>query len=128
MISEFVDAFMENKDALRAEFEANEPDAYEEIVKQTVKVLKCGYGSPDYESIEYVACGSWQGTFVYVIPDTVMYNGRQWYVRVAYGSCSGCDTLEYIKTMSDKAKRVDDYMTMALHIVQNMREMEGEIV
>ena len=125
MIREFVDAFMENKDALRAAFEAKEPDEYKEIVEQTVKVLKCGSDSTD---IHEVVCGDWQGTLVFVIPEAGYQPDTHWYVRVFYGSCSGCDTLEYIKTMRDKTERVDDYMTMALHIVQNMREMEGEIV
>lgn len=44
-----------------------------------------------------------------------------WVVKVAYGSCSGCDSME-AANCSDT--RIDDLMLMALHIVQGFREVE----
>jgi hypothetical protein len=55
---------------------------------------------------------------------------------VGYGSCSGCDTLQNLIDYSDVEddsaetikEKVDGLMTLALHIVQNMRLMnEGEV-
>jgi hypothetical protein len=48
---------------------------------------------------------------------------------VGYGSCSGCDTLQGISDYSHAApneKQIDDYMTLALHIVQGFKAVHGE--
>ena len=51
-------------------------------------------------------------------------------MKVGYGSCSGCDTLEGIRHYNDDKpteEQVRDYMTLALHIVQGMKRMgDGE--
>ena len=49
-----------------------------------------------------------------------------WYVKISYGSCSGCDTLEAIRAYSDDPptpEQIDDYLTLALHIVQGLKKM-----
>ena len=52
-----------------------------------------------------------------------------WYVKVGYGSCSGCDTLEGIRDYPDEPptkEQIDAYMTLALHIVQGFKSMQTE--
>jgi len=47
---------------------------------------------------------------------------------VSYGSCSGCDTLEAIRDYSGDTpteKQLDEYMTLALHVVQGLRQISG---
>lgn len=50
-----------------------------------------------------------------------------YFVKVGYGSCSGCDTLEGIRNYEDgnpTEEQVKDYMTLALHVVQGLKRME----
>ena len=57
------------------------------------------------------------------------YGDNYWYVKVNYGSCSGCDTFQSIRMYSDEPltkQEVDDYMTLCLHIVQRLHPMQEE--
>ena len=128
VISKFVEAFFERKAEIRAGFAAKQPDAYIDIVKAVVEILPAmgdwGDG-PNPNMITVINHGSYQGTLLFIIgADT--WADDFWYVKVAYGSCSGCDTLESIRGYSDEPpteQQLDDYMTLALHIVQRMKYM-----
>lgn len=106
---------------------------YSDIVKATVRAIALeatgGYGDPkpDCENIHEINDGEYQGTLVYVIPEVGYQPSEYWYVRVWYGSCCGCDTLqgEQIGSKEDCIKGV---MTLSLHIVQQMRKMGGDEV
>ena len=131
MIQEFVDRFMERKDELRSKFTENAPASYKAIVKGVVEILhdpdECGSISP--ERIHVINDGSYQGTLVFVIGADDYQPDDYWYVRVYYGSCSGCDTLEAIGYPWEGApseKQLDGYMTLALHIVQRLKQMDRE--
>ncbi len=134
MIKEFVDAYMENKEALRAVFSAAHPSTYTDIVKSVVQILSNCAGPdwadrPDPERIHVIDDGDYQGTLVYVIAEQGYQPTTYWYVRVSYGSCSGCDTLEAIRHYDDgppSGEQVAEYMTLALHIVQQMKKMDEE--
>ena len=83
--------------------------------------------TPDPERIHRIDDGNYQGTLVYVIGEKGYQPDKYWYVKVDYGSCSGCDTLEGIRDYTDDAptdEQAKDYMTVALHIVQGMKPME----
>jgi hypothetical protein len=128
MIAEFVELFMAGKPKLEAMFSNKHPDDYKAIVKAVVTVLNNGeeYGEPDPKRIHELDDGSSHGTMVYVIAATGYQPSDYWYVKVSYGSCSGCDTLEGIRNYShDKPSdmQVRDYMTLALHIVQGLKKM-----
>ena len=89
------------------------------------------YESPDPERIHEIDDGDYQGTLVYIIGDDSYQPNQYWYVRIAYGSCSGCDTLESIRNYDGgppKESQVDDYMTLCLHIIQQLKAMAGEEV
>jgi len=76
---------------------------------------------------------------VYVIAESGYQPNTYWYVKVSYGSCSGCDTLEAImcgnwghetKEEEDewKEQAIDKLMTLALHIVQGLKKMGDDDV
>ena len=127
MIEKFVGRFMEKKDELRKIFGAAHPSDYEEIVKDVVSIITDEeYGHPDRDKIHKIDDGDYQGTLLFIIPEKTYQPNTYWAVNVDYCSCSGCDTLEAIRDFpSDKPteSQVEDYMTLALHIVQNMKEI-----
>lgn len=133
MIQAFVDKFMANKDALAASF-TEYPEGYEALVKKVISVITDEYSSwesesPDPERIHTIDDGDCQGTLVFVIAEKGYQPSNYWYVKVSYGSCSGCDTLEAIRDYQSDAptqEQINDYMTLALHIVQGLKKMGDE--
>ena len=132
MIPEFVSAFMERKGELETLWREKQPDSYDDIVREVVEILPDGElysDEPDPERIHKIDDGDYQGTLVYVIGAKGYQPWTYWYVKVGYGSCSGCDTLESIKTYSDAPAtdgQIKDYMTLALHVVQGIKKMGDE--
>jgi hypothetical protein len=135
MIQEFVDRYMAKKDLLAATF-TKHPGDYKELVKNVISVITdeddWGQYNPDPERIHEIDDGDYQGTYVYVIAAKGYQPSNYWYVKVSYGSCSGCDTLQSIQYgPSDwdndrpSDEQIKDYMTLALHIVQGLKEMGG---
>jgi hypothetical protein len=128
MISKFVDRFMQNKPQLRAVFAAGHPDDYKAIVRAVIQsIVGDGYADPDADRIHQIDDGDYQGTLVFVIAAHGYQPDDYWFVKVGYGSCSGCDTLEAIREYRDNApteNQIDQYMTLALHIVQGLKSMQ----
>ena len=60
------------------------------------------YGDPDPNRIHEIDDGDYQGTLVYVIAAKDYQPDDYWYVKIGYGSCSACDTLEAIRNFSDE--------------------------
>lgn len=131
MIEKFVDRFMAGKADLTRALSEKHPEGYKDLVVAVVRVLAGddGYGEPDPERVHEINDGDYQGTLVYVIAAQGYQPYDYWHVRVSYGSCSGCDTLEGIREYGDgppNEKQVEEYMTLALHIVQGLKGMGGE--
>lgn len=128
MIKNFVDIFMNHKQELE-HFFVKHPENYKEIVVAVVRLLAQyddSYESPDPDLVHEIDDGDYQGTLVYVIASQGYQPEKYWVVKVSYGSCSGCDTLEAIRDYSDDVpdeQQVKDYMTLCLHIIQNMKEV-----
>lgn len=123
MIQKFVNAFEKNKAAIREHFGKETPQRYFDVVKNVIAHLSNEeYGNPDPDRIEEIDHGDYQGTLVYVIGSRGYQPYQYWYVKVEYGSCSGCDTLQHILDDSDNV--VDELMTLALHIVQELKELK----
>jgi hypothetical protein len=109
---------------VREQFEQQEPNSYADIVKAVITMLQEDeYDSPDPMRIHQIDDGDYQGTLVFVIASGGYQPSTYWYVKVNYGSCSGCDTLEAIRDDFDEKKKMADLMTLALHIVQGLKEM-----
>lgn len=128
MIKEFVDTFEVNKDRLRLVFAEKPPMDYKTLVKAVVEVLTDPnvYESIDPSRIHQIDDGDYQGTLVFVIAATGYQPSDYWYVKITYGSCSGCDTLQAIRGYSDETLtegQLNDYMSLALHIVQGLKKM-----
>lgn len=132
MIKEFVERWEANKDKLRAAITAH-PDAYSDLVRLVVQHIQGdenAYITLDPERIHVIDDGGYQGTLVFIIAEKGYQPDAYWYVKVSYGSCSGCDTLESIRDYQDGISEAqkDAYMTLALHIVQGLRSMNAEPV
>ena len=129
MDKKIVAAWDANKAKVQAFFEAAHPESYKAVVTAVVQMLHDAsndYAKPDPERVHEIDDGNYQGTLVYVIGSTGYQPDDYWYVKVGYGSCSGCDTLESIRKYTDDkptAYQVKKYMTLALHIIQGMRAM-----
>lgn len=133
MIAEFVTAWDAHKDKLRERLTKEHPEDYKDLVTAVIQTLalgEYGYGdSPDPEMLTEITSGGYQGMLVYVI-GAHKYDSTFWYVRVSYGSCSGCDTLQSIKSWDNAPpteEQTNDYMTLALHIVQGLKLMDGDV-
>jgi len=132
MDMKFVNQFMARKADIENIFREKHPDTYGEIVQAVISVLsdEDDFCTPDPERIHTIDDGHYQGTLVFVIAEKGYQPSEYWYVRVGYGSCSGCDTLEHIRGFRDETptdEQVKDYMTLALHIVQGLKKMGDEI-
>lgn len=130
MIKEAVAQWEKNKDAIYAAFKEKHPDNYQDVVKTVIQhiTMEDDYDdfSPDPNRIHEIDDGEYQGTLVYVIGAKGYQPSDYWYVKVGYGSCSGCDTLQAIKNYDDEPPTDDQakqYHTLALHIVQGLKKM-----
>lgn len=129
MIKEFVDRFAANEATLRAGFEQQHPSSYKELVAAVVRAVAGPdvYESPSVDRIHEIDDGEYQGTLVYVIGAGGYQPHEYWYVKVGYGSCGGCDTLQTIRFAHDgdtpNAEQVRQYMTLATHILQGLKRM-----
>ena len=133
MDEKMVKRWFDGQDKVRAKFTAAHPGDYRAIVTEVVRVLadENEYESPDPKRVHQIDDGDYQGTLVFVIGAAGYQPSSYWYVRVSYGSCSGCDTLEALRGYSGEpptTEQVDGYMTLALHVVQRMKKMDGEYV
>lgn len=133
MIEEFTKKYFANLQVLKEKFQKKHPEDYKELVKNVIEILTDdSYDAIDPERIHEINDGDYQGTLVYVIADKGYQPSKYWYCRISYGSCSGCDTLESIKnydydTPPDE-EQVKEYMQLACHVVQQLKEMGGEVV
>ena len=120
---------------MKAIFAEKPPDSYTELVKSVIEILSLDEGDPDFycehhpdpKRIHLIDDGDCQGTQVFVIAATGYQPSDYWYVKISYGSCSGCDALQGIGYYSDDEKpsesQVEQYMTLALHVVQGLKKM-----
>ena len=128
MIQEFVDRFMANKDILRANLQKLEYPRYLDLIKATIEVITSDGDfdeTPDPSRIYEINDGDYQGTLVYIIGATGYQPYDYWYIKVSYGSCSGCDTLESIMWGTDdpREEMLDDMILLCLHLVQGLKLM-----
>jgi hypothetical protein len=131
MIKRFVSDWEKNKEDVRIALAAAHPEGYKEIVKLVITAISkdYDYDYPDPERIHVIDDGDYQGTLLFVIGGQGYQPNDYYFVKVYYGSCSGCDTLQGIHGYSDDPPtevQVKDYMTLALHIFQNLTSMQED--
>lgn len=130
MIKEFIERFEKNRETLRSGFAAAHPSDYKNIVEAVVRAVNGDYeyDSPDPSRIHVIDDGDYQGTLVYVIAAGGYQPSDYWYVKVGYGSCSGCDTLQAISEYRYSSEpptdsQIDQYMTLATHVLQGLKKI-----
>ena len=124
MIQAFVDKFMEAKPALGERLVRELNTGYDFDYEKLVRAVVESIGEPlDPERIQEINWGDYQGTVFYVIGATGYQPHEFWTVKIDYGSCSHCDTLEGIRSDhregSDEQKR--QLLELALHVVQGLK-------
>ena len=128
MNKEFVKKFMDGKSKLRETFKDAPPTTYDQIVRAVIDIIN-PHDEPYLPSLynfHIIDDGDYQGTIVYIIGEADYQPSNYWYVKVEYGSCSVCDTLLAIQediTGSPTSEQLDAYMTLALYIVQGLKEL-----
>jgi len=127
MIKEAVKNWESHKGKIEDLFREKHPDEYLDVVKNVVQYIANDESLElDPGRIHKIDDGDYQGTLVFVIGARGYQPSDYWYVKIYYGSCSGCDTLSAIRNYDD-GKPTDDqvkqYMTLALHIVQGLKKM-----
>lgn len=131
MIQKFVDRYFANKEKLEAIFAAKHPEKYRNIVEAVIGVIsdEDDHYDPDPERIHEIDDGDYQGTLLFVIGAKGYQPSDYWFVKIYYGSCSGCDTLQGIWGYDGgppSEEQIKEYMTLALHVVQGIKEMGGD--
>jgi hypothetical protein len=144
MIQKFVDRFMFVKPELEKKFSEKHIHSYADLVKITLSSIS--HMDEDYEekeekkeeeedryypemdtnNIHEIDDGHYQGNKLFVIPADEYQPSTYYAVYVSYGSCSGCDTLQrindsYFNDDAPTKQNVEDYMMLALHIVQGLK-------
>ena len=134
MIKKFIDCWDKRKAKVEDYFKNNHPDNYKHIVEKVISILyddnDYSYEYPSIKRIHEINDGDYQGTLLYVIGSNDYQPSDYWFVKVDYGSCGGCDTLQAIldsvnydddKPTEDQVKQ---YMQLALHILQGLTSMQ----
>lgn len=119
--------------AIRADKQLNECD-YKHLVKLVVDNILNGAGD-EYEthawdsgSIIEIDNGDYQGTLLYLIPESTYQPSEGEYLMtyVGYGSCSGCDALQSIQCYYDyyddslREKQIGLFMTLCRDILSHI--------
>lgn len=126
MITEFIDRFQEIKPRLLEQFSKEEPESYEDVFKQTIKMMFPDFDSesPDFERITVIDHGDYQGTLVFVVASQGYQPSDYWATRVFYGSCSSCDTFQrYCTYGGNPEDSAPAMVTMALHMIEAMNNI-----
>ena len=146
MMKYFVEQWEDCKGEVREYFKTHKQSEYAESYADILKVvLKCInsinnetiFNTEELKTIDY---GDYQGTLIITFCEETYQpeDNETYYTVVGYGSCSGCDTLLGISKYRDgypDEEQVDDYMTLALHLIQGIKcfgneskfEKEGEM-
>lgn len=96
---------------------------YSDIVRIVIDAIHEDDGDPNPNAIHEIDDGDYQGMLLFVIPADEWQPYDYWYVRVFYGSCSACDTLQSILYDSDdRDQQINDLLTLALHIFQGLNK------
>lgn len=141
MIQILVNRFDANRESLRQGFLVAYPDSYVGIVKATIAAIT---SEEDYDDddlnldptrITVIDHGDYQGTILFVIAAKGYQPSRFWTVDISYGSCSYCDTFQAITDNDSRdyddrehptETQANEYLTLALHIVQRIRSTYNE--
>jgi hypothetical protein len=122
IISELWDKNQDNlRQAIKEEGNFN---SYKDLVQLAFEVIwnNSNYDRLNTDAITEIDDGQYQGTLVYLIPfDTYQPSYDEYLMtNVWYGSCSGCDSLQYITDGSwEVEERIKMYLNLCKDILAN---------
>lgn len=130
MNKEIIRQWEERKGELRAWFTRTPQSqycGYIDIVRALFTHVILGLDTSEITEIDN---GDYQGTKLFLAHKEAYQPDASDYVVTHnyYGSCSGCDTLQGINGYEDglpSESQVNDYMTLALHLVQKMEYLSA---
>jgi hypothetical protein len=138
MIKEIIQKWEENKIKLEEYFKTTKQEeylSYETIVRKIfeicINVSDQDYDNFNLERLHVIDDGHYQGTEIFIIPKNVYQPSAEDYIvtDTYYGSCAGCDTLQgicdYESDTFPNEVQLNNYMTLALHLVQKMHWLSG---
>lgn len=130
MLQVAVDRFLSKKSLLEEKLGSRHWTDYSTLVKMVIELVTSedDYDdfNPDPERIHCIDDGDYQGTLIFLIGAKGYQPSTYWSMKVYYGSCSGCDTLQAIYDYSDEKPtedQVKDYYTLCLHLIESMKEI-----
>ena len=137
MEKEFVQQWDERKHLLEEWLKENKPSEYKDIYKKLFELViikpNSYFDSWNWERFKVIDDGDYQGTLIFILCNESYQPDLDDYIftEVNYGSCSGCDTFQHIRDLVwDKDKNTDEqvnqYMTLALHMVQGTKSFKSE--
>jgi hypothetical protein len=131
MILNYVKQWEERKHLLEQWLNKNEPNSYESIYEMLFNLVVTKPNDDEYSEWDWgrfvkIDDGTFQGNEIYILCSNEYQPSLTDYIftSVAYGSCSVCDTFQSIEMLEDKAERVKQYMTLALHMVQETKSFK----
>jgi hypothetical protein len=131
MILNYVKQWEERKHLLEQWLNENEPNSYESIYEMLFNLVVTKPNDDEYSEWDWgrfvkIDDGTFQGNEIYILCSNEYQPSLTDYIftSVAYGSCSVCDTFQSIEMLQDKAERVKQYMTLALHMVQETKSFK----
>lgn len=132
MIKYCLEKWDANKEKLRKVLSGENLEAieYKDLVKMVVRYVlndenEYDYERWDYDRITEIDNGDYQGTLLYLIPKNTFQPSEYDYLMayVNYGSCSGCDALQYLQSLiypNQTEKNVNDFMTLCKDILTSI--------
>ncbi len=131
MILNYVKQWEERKHLLEQWLNDNEPNSYESIYEMLFNLVVTKPNDDEYSEWDWgrfvkIDDGTFQGNEIYILCSNEYQPSLTDYIftSVAYGSCTVCDTFQSIEMLEDKAERVKQYMTLALHMVQETKSFK----
>ncbi len=131
MILNYVKQWEERKHLLEQWLNENEPNSYESIYEMLFNLVVIKPNDDEYSEWDWgrfvkIDDGTFQGNEIYILCSNEYQPSLTDYIftSVAYGSCTVCDTFQSIEMLEDKAERVKQYMTLALHMVQETKSFK----
>lgn len=121
----------ENNESLRKKIDESNINhfTYEDLVDMTFDVIfntnvDDNHYALDVNNITMIDNCDYQGTLLFMIPfDTYQPGPHEYFMTyVAYGSCSGCDTLQHIQIIDDDVEheeRVKEIMMLCKDLIAN---------
>jgi hypothetical protein len=125
MLTELTDKLIANEQAIKARLAQDSGWCYESLVSLACEIAFADdeYGVPDPKRITVINHGDYQGTLHFCIGAKGYQPSTLYVTSVEYGSCSGCDAIQSVNDLDDRAEQVREWWSLTLHMFQRMQEV-----